>query len=401
MMEDIRDLVEVLPAAGTPAPGRDQAPDQDQDRGQEEGFSDDFDAFLAEARAQGGDDAVVDCYRYDESEKGKGRFFVGRIDVDDYSIAAVEERFGGGKWYLRLRYRSGKYIKSMVVRIEGPPKAKAPAVDEGQPPPSLMQSLMDTQRAILGRLEDLRREPPPPPAPGADPFSMGVSLLTTFQALIEPYQKAILKQNTAPASEPFDFKRLVSIFEQGVKMGALQSDSSGDPMTEVLSKMLPPIVTALGGGSSPGPPAPGVEGMAENPPPDNRLPEYQRPPWDAALAPALPHLLKWARDAKNPAIRAAFVADDIPDAALPALVTQMERGPEFLAEFFALHPEARQQEAWFREFWEELAGCFDYGDTEETPDAPPPSGVEVSEVPTTAQELAAIGDHGGDSRSAD
>lgn len=358
---------------------------------------DDLEMFLREAGASKPEgDKVVDGYWYDDEGDGDVRF-VHRWPLDKFSLPEVLERFGGGRWSFRLRFRSGGYIASRTVKIDGPRKdPKAPADKED--PRTFSDQILDSQGLILEKMNELRMGPP---AGGSnvDPINMALSIVGAFQSVIAPMQEKLLAKEQ---SEP-NFGELVTIFQQGIEMGKLSTPPNSDPMGQVLATTLPTLMQAIGAGTKQ--PNSNPLEVLTNPP--NEAPSLApgadpvgtptaRPGWDVLLGNYLPFLLKWARKDSDFSLRAEFVVDELPPEAEAIVLDQLRRGPEFFTEFMVLHPEAKPWEEWFANFWIAIADQYPWGEgdmgphpfrtTEEAADG------EAAEIPATTEGVE-VGTH--------
>jgi len=319
----------------------------------------DLDRFFAE---MGGEetDLVVDGYRYKTEEDGTGGayHYVHRWTFDEFGLPTVQKQYGGGRWSFRLRTRKGKYLGSKTVHIEGSPKGKGaprpPADDER----TFAETVLDTQALIVESLREMRRGPPPE-LEAQNPINTAMSIVAAFQTVMAPYQEALLKQKGGGGS--FDFDKLVGIFESGVRLGEMASPPAQDPMQAVLAGYLPGVLGAISGQQ---PTTPDPVEVLRNPPegtPMETAGHPQRPPWDILIGPYLPAIFKWAREGKNPELRAEFVVDELTPEAEGIVLEQLRRGPEFFSEFMLLHPEARPWEEWLAAFWFSVANQFEWG----------------------------------------
>ncbi len=328
---------------------------------EKEGHADDLERFFDEIGGEQGD-LVVDGYRYRTEPDGTaGAYhYVQRWPMASFSLPRVQKEEGGGRWSFRVRTRAGKYLGSKGVSIEGPPKdkaARAGATDER----SFHETVADTQSLMVETLKELRRGPPPELA-AANPIDTAMSIVAAFQTVMAPYQEALLKQKSG-GGPGFDFDKLVGIFESGVKLGEMAAPAAESPILGVLQSYLPGVLDAIG--SQKAAPAHPLQAL-KNPPEAETMtaqPELPaRPPWDMLIAPFLPMLYKWAGENKDPALRAAFVADELTPDAEAMILAQLSRGPDFLDEFLTLHPEAGPWKAWLGEFWFAVANQYQWGE---------------------------------------
>ena len=351
------------------------------------------DLFLAEAGA-GEDGTVVDGYRATDDSKGK-LAFAHRWLFEEFNLQAVKDQYGGGKWSFRMKHPNGSLIKSKTVLIEGPPKT---AMAEGEDPRSFAETVQDTQALMLETLQELRAGPPV--GQSVDPINMALSIVGAFQSVLAPMQTALLKQGK---NEP-DFGELVTIFKQGVEMGKMSTPAEADPMSAVLAATLPPLLSVIGGNAQ-APPSSPLD-VLTNPPPGPSVLEGAgngnppaRPGWDMLISGYVPTLLSWARKDADVDLRAAFVCDELPAEAEALLLVELQKGPDFLAEFLALHPEAKPWESWIKSFWVAVANQYEWGAEglgphPFPPETAPPVGVDQEAPPAESVEVGTLPEAG-------
>jgi hypothetical protein len=241
--------------------------------------------------------------------------------------------------------------------IEGPPRKNIPEPTGADDPRTFPDKVQDQQGLILEALQELRRGPPPGHQ-GADPINMALSIVGAFQSVISPMQEALLaKETTQP-----NFAEMFQIFQQGMELG--QSSSQGaaaDPMGAVLAQTLPSLLSAINQGNPTRDAATLLPEARPNPPeaePMHTEGTQHQPGWNVLFRPYLPMLLKWARMDADHELRAAIVVDELPPEAEAIMIAQLRKGPEFMAEFMALNPEARPWEPWLRKFWVAVADQY-------------------------------------------
>lgn len=121
-----------------------------------------------------------------------------------------------------------------------------------------------------------------------------------------------------------------------------------------------------------------------NPPPSPAPSPNGRPAWYPVLERAIPQLVAWARAGKDPELRADLVIDDLPDHLLGPVHEQLERGDNFLTEFFEHVPPAGDFRVWFGTFFQRLRFDLDTmysegGDDVGKDGATPEKSVDVGE----------------------
>ena len=316
------------------------------------------------------DTATVECVRY---RPQGGTELVQKWALESFDPYEMQKIWGGGKYLLRVRDEDGSYLTQATVYIAGKPKHPDPDNNtDNRSTLDLVQGMRSEFGDILNQLRN-----PPREAHDTSAIELALSIVGAFQAAQQPYVEALLsKTKTGP-----DSAEMLDLFFKGMEAAREMSPPS-DPMAAVASQLAVPLLSQLTAGHTP----PGAQPMQPNPatqtePRDNP----RRPPWDILLSPWLHHLQSWAAKHKNPAFRAAFVVDEIPDEAVQILGEQLERGEAFLAEFFTLHPETKPFQEWYRQFWGAIAGNLSWegDDTDDTAgDAGDPMVYESDEAVT-------------------
>ena len=300
-----------------------------------------------------GDEAhKVQVYRIRRRD-GK-KVYLSSYPADFFDLDALQEDYGGGKFQCRVVGDRGRRMFSQNVEIGGP--EKEPEKPNQKSVPDLVQ---ESLREIRETIDDLRN--PPRGAQEQNPLETSLALLTAFQNLQAPHTEllmSLVKESRQTGPGPGE---MMEAFLEGMQ-AARDMGGEGDPMASVFRQLGPALGMALQGQNpdqlrqlvAP------KQNPAHDPPqgeagPDAQGPRPPRPEWDVALAPFVPALQGWAARAKDPDFCAEFVVPDIPTRWLPLLEAQLERGDAFLVEFFALHPEARNHQEWYRAFWDSVA----------------------------------------------
>lgn len=325
------------------------------------------------------DEAVVECVRY---RRQGGTELVQKWALESFDPYEIQKVWGGGKYLLRVRDAEGNYLKQATIHVAGKsknPDASGPT-DNGSTL-ELVQGMRQEFKDLLGQLRN-----PPAAANEHNSIELALSIVGAFQAAQAPYLEALLqKTKTGP-----DSGELLDLFFRGME-AAREMNPPSDPMAAVATQLAVPLLSQLQGGTPPG-----ARQVKANPPETPATADTpRRPPWDILLSPWLHHLQSWAAKRKDPQMRALFVVDEIPDEAVQIFGEQLERGDAFLAEFFALHPETRPFENWYREFWAAIGGALSWEENDpETPEIgqynngePPPWHAETPFDDNRNQEL--------------
>lgn len=313
---------------------------------------DKMDQFGELVRNMAREDGKVIVYRYDKAGK---REYMCQVAAEIWSLDWVQKNMGGGKYQFHVQNGKGKYQGAITAELHGKPRPFDPSGEEEEEEAEELRRM----RQILERLEG--------GAPGGtssmEMFKMVLSMVTLMTNQQKPWIEALLNRQDDRSSIG-ELKELLEFVRDVAPEGG-----GGDPFKNMAAPLIPPLIQALTqGGMMPhvpgGAPPPGTPGPTPGYPPNPSAP----PPgaeWAALIQPHLPTLQQWAVQKKPPGPLAGFVAHMLPDQHLSLILEQMGRGEEFLLEFFVLFPETRHHEAWYREFWSELAGEFEWTDAEE------------------------------------
>jgi hypothetical protein len=303
------------------------------------------------------EETAVEIVRY---RRGGGQEYLCRFALPDFDLEELRDLYGGGRYRVTLRGHKGKYQGSKTIRIGGRPKdppdferaPKGPSPDDS--PAELVGGL---RRDLRRYLEQVRN--PPPETAGGNPISMALALVSAMQETQRPYIEALLKRNQPENS----IETAMNMFFQAMEYARESTPVSPDasmatqvalPALQLLNRLVDRESVQ----------APKLENPSTTPPADTA--SSRRPPWAFVLQPWLVHLQRWASAGKSPESRADFVLDELPEDMVPTVAEQLRRGGDFVVEFFALFPDCRPFEAWYRRFWAAMADAFDW--TEPTDD---------------------------------
>jgi len=290
----------------------------------------------------------VEVYRF--AKKG-GRQYLTRYDAQEFDLNLLQEEHGGGKYQVRLSTAKRKYLGAQTVEIYGAP-LEVEKTPEGA---GLVELFEKGQAEVRAMIEAVKN--PPEAAEGKSVLENTLALLTAFQAMQAPYMEALLDKGRP---KELSSKDMIDLLMQGINMGK-EISPEADPYAGVVNAFLPPLTKVLAeGGRDPSTPQPNPPG--ERPRPVETVP---RPPWALLLAPELPRLQKWASGGKDVELRAAVILDDLPEQAVPLLIEQLERGEEFVQEFFALFPATRPFGEWYRVLFRTIVEGWQWEEPEE------------------------------------
>lgn len=314
--------------------------------------SDDFedvDALLAEL---GPEATEVQIYQV---ERGGRHNYLETWEPSEFSLDAVKERWGGGRFQVRLKGPGRGYIKQRAFRIAGPsllaPAGLPAALATGpQAAPTSSPEVTELRREVASLRELIQ----------------GQERGSRFEEMIALTR--LLTERERPAVDPVD--TLLKGIELAEKMG---SGSSG--YSEVLNRLGVPLLdflqeqAAKEKGAPPGAPKQPAALPAGSGQPS---PDIHAPAWVPSLAPWVPQLLQLAAAGRNPQLYAALIVDTLegnPDQTPLALLRDaVGQGDAFLAEFYQHVPDALQRSEWFGELFGEIQGLLfgdDGDDTEE------------------------------------
>jgi hypothetical protein len=344
------------------------------------------------------DDEVVDAQLLDEREAERGRLelpnvdailaehadvgnyvlldrwemqtwtFLDRLEYADAGLVSIKQRFGGGKFRMRIMGDDSQRKKQVVFRISGRSKdgdesaytasaiLPAPVNDDAETIRDLRAKLDakkngdDSGASMQSKLMDaivMRMLEPPK----TDPL-----VATLLKAVVE--NKAGGEDVSAVQLQKLLSEARAEGYKQGRELGEALATAvgEGDPVARVLATTLPSVIDAFTHAQEayktarPNPPArPAMARVTE--PAASPVPEITEeipvsfangPVWINALRPAVPMLVKLAHAGKDPAIKAANMVDDLNDDIREIIAIQAESSafvqtvidsvPEFQAE---------------------------------------------------------------------
>lgn len=320
----------------------------------------------------GSENAHVAVYRRDKGNPA----WMGNLTLEEFTLDAVRDSWGGGKYDFRL-IRGNKYVKGRTVVIAGPPKnydnVEGPGAREDRRDAEVSHKRaalqdVDAVEAVLSLRDDLRsflREVrnPPPEANNANPMIMAMELAKTMAAVMTPYLEMLQNRSSGGGDEG---ERTLELIRMGMELRGGNDDGYGRVMKELgfpLFKMLQ------------------AQGAAENFQPNPQEANAVAPtePGNAldALRQWVPTLVNWAVSGRDPRLRADFIADELPSR-YSDMLARFVGTPDALTVFFTRFPETMPHRPWFEELFQGLHyayGLDDDGDGGEN--ANERGGVEV------------------------
>lgn len=330
-------------------------------------------------------------------------------------LEAIRERWGGGRYRLKLKDEKHNYVKGghHTFEIAGAPKMNDEGADDdderdrlealeeklqaklsdarGQSGPELIKWMME-------EIRDLSKEirTPPAGAAQANPATMAMELFNAFQASQAPILAALLerKENPPPPDPMKQMKDMLQLFQLMRDMNpAAGGDTAGwGAVAKQLAPRLGSLIDrhvseqerAAQTGAQPSP----ARTFQANPPsppssPNEEAPDM--PEWLKALQPHFPTVLQWAAQDRNPEACADFLFDDLAASHWDAFVTILAQigAPGFVEGLAQQAPPVGQNLGWFRVFLGRLADNmrealeWEAGDAAESPEATE-KGAEVS-----------------------
>lgn len=366
-----------------------------------------FEGILSEV---GGPQYKVSISRFDPRTGDKE--WVAKHPAEGFTVEEIKERYGGGKFELRILNEKGRYAGGKVVRIAAPHKDLSEPEESEEfdteaeierrveertrelREKSVLEVVIEGQREIARELREMRR--PPAEAHGLNPLELVQNMHASWAAMIQPYQNALLEralEKEGPDSTEV-LGQMLNILSQGIELGR-ETGGDGSGYGSVIRELGKPLVEILeresrrrsaGASAAPTPTLPNPPNGAA--PVVDRAPESNEdaPAWLPIFRPFVPQLIAWAQQGKDPELTADWVLGELPDNYLDPIGRQLDRGDEFLTEFEATMPQAAEHMEWLRPFFSRMADGLVY--VEESPEEPAGDGSE-SEGEEGRTEVAA------------
>lgn len=286
-------------------------------------------------------EACIQLFRV--NAQGGRPMFLEQLSPAMFSLAYVTERYGGGRYQAKGRYKDGSKVR-MPFEIEGEPfpvkrvlpgsmnpleparpRESAPAL-EYMPQPG-----GDFQTALLGMMKTLLQE-----VRGSE--TQMLEKMKLYKELFAP----------APQKEaPLD--QALSMLKQGIELGSSSGGGEGpnlwllalDKLKEPLTKIVDTIQVAV---TSPRP-------IAVNPAvptPAGVAPSVTQQEDDMLilLKMVLPSLINGAAKNADPLVYVDFLLDQVPESMYPKLLEWLER-PDCLDRLASIEPGIRFQRDWW------------------------------------------------------
>lgn len=330
-------------------------------------------------------DACIELFR--TSKVGGRPVFLEQMTPAMFKLSYVAEKFGGGVYYARAKYKDGTPIK-MPFEIEGDPFPVKRVV----PNPAMAPIQQPSSQAP--------QNPEPYVIEGGDPHLSQV--LTLILRRLERSETDVLEKmkmykelfGSSKQEAPLDVA--LNMFQKGLEMASMTGESGGSPWMLMLREFREPLMKIVDtvqvamtravppGGGAPVPPTPPASpgpGANQGLGKDAQVPPGGRPRSAGGMgerfAPIIPILVTAASRNADPASYSSVVLDLIPSQAYGA-VYEWLRSPGCLDELVTVEPGIQYQ----REWWDalraslltDLAEELSHGDgTVQSPPASEPS----------------------------
>lgn len=286
--------------------------------------------------------------------------------LESFDWQDVKAKYGGGRYTFRVKDENNRYGGQKTFRIGGESFYPDPEVAKPTEEMTAVELLSEMKTRLDGLAVEIRRGPPQGAGPSS--FDMGVNLFQAFMSAQAPLLAAVMEKGKGGAGPT----EMMELFFKGFEL-AKDLNPPADPLAAVAANVAGPLVGLLQGAAAK------EQGVTMNPNPPAPAPDRPAtvPTWDFLLSQYMDDLTLWAAQNKNPAVMASFVLEMAPGPAVEMIVQQVGRGKEFRVEFFALHPEARAHESWFKAFWKAVENSFEWEDSEAEPETDPTPGLEI------------------------
>lgn len=307
-----------------------------------------------------GNEACIQLYRI--KQQGGRPTYLCEIRPSEWSLAYVKERFGGGRYSAKGKYRDGRK-KRTIFDIEGEPLPDAKTGPE-KPEPIAVQPIAPLFPANAQ------------PQYAGNAFES--TILTLMKQLIQQTQQSetqmlekmrLYKELfAAPERKEAPLEQALSMLKQGIELGAAQGGGDGgniwllalDKLKDPLTKIVDTVnlaITSQGLQRNPGTlptPAPGA--------PVPSTPN-QGDPMLTVLRAVLPSLINGAAKNTDPNQYVNWLLDQLPEGAYAGFKNWLNE-PDCLDRLAMIEPGVRYQRNW----WIELRAALIEAMNEESQD---------------------------------
>jgi len=279
--------------------------------------------------------------------------------AEAFSLAAVKDVYGGGKYRFRILTPEGQYHTSRVERISGRSRYPDREEEEEEHRPNgtdVAESVLKLTERLDGFMHDLRH--PEPEFQRVNPLE----LLTNMVGMVQEASRPMYDLLATRASEEREEQMgAIQGFLQGIEFARtiraeMQEEASpSSPYEQVLKRLGDPLVRILERNMGPG--AGAALAPTANPNPPENLPMIDAeklpdpaPAWVRYVGQILPQLVGWAERGKAPGVCAEFVVDELQPGHWRPVLSELTR-EGFETEFYAAVPKAAENRDWFGDFY--------------------------------------------------
>lgn len=293
-------------------------------------------------------DACIELFRV--PKLGGRPLFLEQMTPAQFSFAYVTEKFGGGQYFARAKYRDGQKIR-MPFEIEGDPiivRRTAPVS------PGVSQVVMPSAAEPIVIQE------------GDDKQTlasiMQMMLRQMQQSEVQMLEKMKLYKELFGSSQQAPLDTALNMFQKGVEMAALGGADGGSPwimlareLKEPLSKIVDTVQLAMTKGGPPPPPAHGMQVPLPPLGPGEGTKTAAVGPREAAQEDStvltmvkmmMPTLVTAASHNADPGTYVELILDQVPQTYYTQVKNWLEK-PGCLDQLAAIEPGIRFQQQWW------------------------------------------------------
>jgi hypothetical protein len=314
------------------------APPADLPAGLEE-FEDTGDGLSAVLEQLGEGQGIVKIDRL--RPDGRRPEFVAEVSAHEFSLAEIQQRFGGGEFVVTVLDSARKYRGRKTVSIAQPvasasPAPAAQAAPQQQPLERIFEKLAEQQQQLLATLAQ---------RPQVDEATVRARVLEELRAFRE----------VSGAASPIGPDKILDVLKTGVELARANAgggDAAGWPdivikAIETLGPQVAELLSALKDRHAPASPRPA---MGASVPPVPAAPalsqggDMNATQETQLLRQYLPTLIALAADNRDPALYADLILDQVPE---PILRRYLEG--DLVSRLATIDARVRQHAEWFRD----------------------------------------------------
>lgn len=308
--------------------------DDDDGRGHEGGQElDELSQVLSELDSSGA--AIIKVERMRE---GKRPEYVGDMSPSSFTLAQLQERFGGGEYALTVFDSARRYVKRTTVAIAAPLKPPAPAAIESSGLEKIARTLAEQMQAQSQLLQALLLQGRT--APVADAATMRKQLLEEMQLM-----KGIMGSGQVLSPD-----KVLELVMKGMEI-AKETGGGGDAgwtgiaekAIDVLGEPLAQLMSSSAMTPAAGAAAPGVPG-GNAPPPIQHQPGVS-PMVNPMVKQYVSFLVRKAVAGADPTLYADLVLDNVPE----AMVREFLADPDPVTKLAQFDARVARHAEWFRD----------------------------------------------------